>query len=137
MPAERAPMNAHRLEGDIAASRTEAVGDQTALGIAIILASVPMMAFADALVKLVSADLAIWQIFFARSLFGIPIIFALARARNVSLRLHEPGWVMARSICLLLCWVALYSSDIVLTLSVAAVVAYTNPIIKSGTESFS
>jgi hypothetical protein len=34
--------------------------DQTALGIGIILVSVLTMAFADAVVKLVSADLTVW-----------------------------------------------------------------------------
>jgi len=87
------------------------------------------MAFADALVKLVSAELTIWQVFFARSLFGIPILLVLARARNSSLKLRVPRWALARSLCLLLCWLALYSSFTVLTLSVAAVAVYTNPII--------
>jgi len=109
----------------------QTISDQTALGIAIILASVLMMAFADALVKLVSDDLTIWQIFFARSLFGIPILFVLAKTGNVSLRLRAPLWVLGRSICLLLCWIALYASFTVLTLSVAAVAVYTNPIITS------
>ena len=109
--------------------RVETGTDQTALGIMIILVSVFMMAFADALVKLVSADLTVWQIFFARSLFGIPILLVLARARNVRLTLRAPQWVLTRSLCLLLCWLALYSSFTVLTLSVAAVAVYTNPII--------
>ena len=109
--------------------RVDTGTDQTALGIMIILVSVFMMAFADALVKLVSADLTVWQIFFARSLFGIPILLVLARARNVRLTLRAPQWVLTRSLCLLLCWLALYSSFTVLTLSVAAVAVYTNPII--------
>ena len=54
--------------------------DRTALGIGLILASVLSMAFADAVVKLVSADLTVWQIFVARSLVGIPIIIGLLRA---------------------------------------------------------
>lgn len=110
---------------------SEPVGDQTALGVVIILVSVLMMSFADALVKFISADLTIWQIFFARSLFGIPILFMLARALKVSLKLREPQWVFARSLCLLLCWLALYASFTVLTLSVAAVAVYTNPVITS------
>lgn len=108
---------------------TERVGDQTTLGIAIILVSVLMMAFADALVKLISDDLTIWQIFFARSLFGVPILLFLARARKVNLIFREPRWVLARTLCLLLCWVALYASFTVLSLSVAAVAVYANPII--------
>jgi len=48
----------------------EAAPDRTAQGVGFILASVVTMAFADALVKLMSADLTIWQIFAARSLIG-------------------------------------------------------------------
>ncbi len=103
--------------------------DQTVLGIAIILASVLTMAFADALVKLISTNLTIWQLFFARALFAIPILLVLASARNVSVNLHAPRWALTRSLCLLLCWLALYSSFTVLTLSVAAVAVYVNPII--------
>ena len=103
--------------------------DQTFLGIAIILASVVTMAFADALVKLISTNLTIWQLFFARALFAIPILLVLASARNVSINLHAPQWVLTRSLCLLFCWLALYSSFTVLTLSVAAVAVYVNPII--------
>ena len=54
--------------------------DRTALGIATILASVLIMAFADAIVKLVSTDLTVWQVFAVRSLFGLPIMIALVLA---------------------------------------------------------
>ncbi|WP_282605131.1 hypothetical protein [Pelagibius sp. Alg239-R121] len=64
--------------------------DQTALGIGIILMSVLTMAFADAVVKLVSADLTVWQIFFARSLFAIPILIGLSRATGVGMKLQVP-----------------------------------------------
>ena len=47
--------------------------NQIAQGIAIILGSVLIMAFADAVVKLASADLTVWQIFVTRSLVAIPI----------------------------------------------------------------
>jgi len=111
------------------ADQGEAKPDQTALGIGIILASVLTMAFADAMVKFVSADMTIWQIFFARSLFGIPVLWGLALAGGVSLRLRVPFWTLFRSLLLLLCWLALYASYSFLTLSVAAVAVYTNPII--------
>ena len=42
------------------------------LGIGLILASVAAMAFADALVKLASANLTLWQIFVVRSIFALP-----------------------------------------------------------------
>ena len=63
---------------------------QTAQGVGIILASVLTMAFADALVKLVSADLTLWQVFVARSLFAVPVLVALLRATGVGFRLRAP-----------------------------------------------
>lgn len=103
--------------------------DRTTLGIVMILASVLTMAFADAMVKLVSADLTVWQIFFTRSLIGCPIVMALAWATGVGFRLEAPGWAFLRSALLVLTWLAFYASLPVLSLSVAAVAVYTNPII--------
>lgn len=110
------------------ASRQAARPDRTAQGVVIILASVLTMAFADAVVKLVSADLTVWQVFVARSLVAIPIMVDLARAGGVCLKPRTFLWVGARSLLLLLTWLALYASLPVLSLSVAAVAVYTNPI---------
>jgi drug/metabolite transporter (DMT)-like permease len=101
----------------------------TVQGIVIILASVLTMAFADAMVKLMSADLTLWQVFVARSLFSVPVIVALVFATGTGLRLHAPHWAAARSVLLVLAWLVFYASLPVLTLSVAAVAVYTNPII--------
>lgn len=103
--------------------------DNTFQGIATILMSVLTMAFADAIVKLVSADLSVWQVFFARSLFAIPIMIGLARIAGTSLILLQPGWTLLRNILLVLTWLVFYASLPVLSLSVAAVAIYTNPII--------
>ncbi|MBT5414690.1 MAG: DMT family transporter [Rhodospirillaceae bacterium] len=110
------------------ASGEEARPDRTALGIVIILGSVLIMAFADAVVKLVSADLTLWQIFVARSLVAIPIMIALVRAAGVGLKPRAPIWALVRSLLLVLTWIAFYASLPVLSLSVAAVAIYTNPI---------
>ena len=103
--------------------------DQTALGIGIILASVLTMAFADAVVKLVSADLTVWQVFVARSLVAIPCLIAILLAMGVRFKLLSPKWALIRSALLVLTWLFFYASLPVLTLSVAAVAVYTNPII--------
>lgn len=103
--------------------------DQTALGIGIILVSVLIMAFADAVVKLVSADVTVWQIFFARSLIALPLLIFLARVSSVMLVPIAIKWVLLRSVLLVLTWLAFYASLPVLSLSVAAVAVYTNPII--------
>jgi len=71
--------------------------DRTAQGIVIILASVLIMAFADAVVKLVSGDLTLWQIFVARSLVTIPIMIVLSRAMCIGLKPRAPIWALLRS----------------------------------------
>ncbi|WP_337659749.1 DMT family transporter [Anderseniella sp. Alg231-50] len=103
--------------------------DQTALAIGIILASVLTMAFADAVVKLVSADLTVWQVFVARSVFAIPCLIAILPAMGVGFRLASLKWALIRSALLVLTWLFFYASLPVLSLSVAAVAVYTNPII--------
>ena len=110
-------------------TQQEAVRPQkTAQGIGIILASVLTMAFADALVKLVSADLTLWQVFVARSLFAVPVLVALLCATGARLRLRAPKWALLRSLLLVLTWLAFYAALPVLDLSVAAVAVYSNPI---------
>ncbi len=103
--------------------------DRIGQGIGIILASVVTMSFADAIVKLMSADLTVWQVFVARSLFAIPCLIALASAGGISLRPRSTRWVLVRSALLVLTWLAFYAALPVLDLSVAAVAVYTNPIL--------
>jgi drug/metabolite transporter (DMT)-like permease len=106
----------------------EARRDQTAQGVCVILASVLAMAFADAVVKLVSADFTVWQVFVARSLVAIPIMVALLRAQGASVKPRAPLWAVVRSALLVFTWLAFYAALPVLSLSVAAVAVYTNPI---------
>ncbi len=103
--------------------------DRVAQGIALILASVIAMAFADAVVKLVSADLTLWQVFVARSLCATPCLAVLAGLRGADLRPRAVIWVLLRSALLVLTWLTFYAALPVLDLSVAAVVMYTNPIL--------
>lgn len=109
--------------------RVKTGSNGTTQGIVIILASVLTMAFADAIVKLVSSDLSVWQVFFARSLFAVPLIAGLVLFTGGKLSSQYPGWVLIRCLLLVLTWLAYYVSLPVLSLSVAAVVVYTNPII--------
>jgi len=108
--------------------RQDAKPDRTAQGVGIILASVLTMAFADAVVKLVSADITLWQVFVARSLVAIPIIVALLLAAGGGLKPQAPKWTLVRSVLLLLTCLAFYAALPVLSLPVAAVAVYTNSI---------
>ena len=101
---------------------------RTGLGAGIILVSVLTMAFADAVVKFVSADLTVWQVFVTRSLVAIPLLMVLMAAAADRLTPRDPKWAFIRGGLLVLCWLAFYASFPVLDLSVAAVAVYTNPI---------
>ena len=105
-----------------------AAPDRIAAGILIILASVAAMAFADAVVKLVSSNLTLWQVFVARSLFALPCLVGLAYLAKGKLKTSRTGWVLVRSGLLILTWLLYYGSLPVLSLAVAAVAVYTNPI---------
>lgn len=127
LPRKRASARTVR-KGQAMAQREAARPDRVALGISIILASVLTMAFADAVVKLVSASMTVWQVFFARSLFAIPILIALLCATGVGLKSRAPARAFVRGALLVLTWLAFYASLPVLSLSVAAVAVYTSPI---------
>lgn len=101
---------------------------RTALGIGIILASVLTMAFADAIVKLVSADITVWQVFVARSVVAVAVLIVLARLTGAGAIPRSWRWALLRTALLICCWLLFYASLPVLSLSVAAVAAYTNPI---------
>lgn len=113
-----------------AVSETTANGsDRIAQGVFIILASVAAMAFADAVVKLVSSSITVWQVFAARSLFAVPCLLVLGYLKGVRFAAVFNPWVFARSALLVLTWLAFYASLPVLDLSVAAVAVYANPIL--------
>ncbi|WP_188476818.1 DMT family transporter [Primorskyibacter flagellatus] len=94
-----------------------------------ILGSVALMALADALIKLSSATLSLWQIFVMRSAVGLPLTAGVALAAGSRLGLRRPGWALIRSGLLVLTWLLYYASLGVLPLSVAAAAIYTNPIL--------
>lgn len=86
------------------------------------------MAFADAMVKLASSELTLWQIFAARSLVAAPVLLVVLVATGTNMKLRAPRWAVIRSGLLVLAWLTLYASFPVLDLSVAAVAVYTGPI---------
>ena len=102
--------------------------DNPRIAITVLLLSVTAMAFADALIKWISADFSVWHVFLVRSLFGLPCLLLVTRALGAPLR-GNTAWVWIRSVLLVLCWLAFYAALPTLDLSVAAVVVYTNPII--------
>ncbi len=102
--------------------------DRPQLGIMLILLSVLTMAFADAVVKYVSENLTLWQVFTVRALFALLLLAAIATVRRARISFKNIAWVFLRSLFLVLSWIAIYASLPVLDLSVAAVAMYTAPL---------
>lgn len=103
--------------------------DQIVTGIGIILLSTFAMAFSDAVVKLLSSELTIWQVFAVRSSFAIPCLLVFVYWQRQGVKPNSVYWVLIRSVLIVLTWLAYYAALPVLSLSVAAVAVYTNPII--------
>ena len=95
-----------------------------------ILASVFLMSLGDALVKQVSSELTLWQIFVLRSIVAIPIAVLplLFRRRPWVMGQDVLPWIVLRSGLLVSMWIAFYTALPVLNLSVVAAALYTGPL---------
>jgi drug/metabolite transporter (DMT)-like permease len=104
--------------------------DRPGIAIATILFTSLALSFGDALVKFVSADLVVWQIFVLRSVIAIPVLIAICRMRIEPIQLIpiDIGWTVLRSLLMILMWLVYYVSLLNLPISVAASVYYTMPI---------
>ncbi len=109
---------------------TYADGDNIKLAVFAIVFTVFALSLGDALIKQISADFPLWQIFVLRSVIAIPILIAVikSRARAVSLKPANLGWTALRSLMLTFMWVAYYTALPHVALSVAAAVYYTLPL---------
>lgn len=104
--------------------------ERTGFGITMILAATFTMAFQDAVVKVVSADMPLWQLFALRSLIAVPLLVVLHRLLRgaASLRPQVVGWSLLRGALLVLMYVAFYAALPLLNLSLVAAAYYTGPL---------
>lgn len=100
-----------------------------AVGAALIVGAVFLMAGQDALIKYTSADLALGQIFLLRSAMVLPVLTALSRkgARRAWRGALAP-WPLLRGLFLTLMYVSLYSVVDVLPLASLAAGFHTGPL---------
>lgn len=100
------------------------------LGVIVIVVTAFTMAFGDALVKRISSDFTLWQIYVLRSLVAIPLSVALLLLgrRPATLRPRSIGWTLLRSVLLMAMWIAFYAALPVLSLPVVAAAYYTGPL---------
>jgi drug/metabolite transporter (DMT)-like permease len=94
-------------------------------GVMAILATVFAMALADAVVKLSSGGMSLWQIWVLRSALVIPVLLPLARK---ALWPEGLRWVLLRSAFLGLMYLGIYAAIPFLDLSVIAAALYTAPL---------
>ena len=104
--------------------------ENVALGVAVIVATGFAMAFGDALVKRISADFTLPQIFVLRSLVAIPLLLVLLLFGYGSgaIRPTSIGWTFLRSALLVLMWICFCAGLPVLSLPVVAAAYYSGPL---------
>jgi drug/metabolite transporter (DMT)-like permease len=103
---------------------------QPAQGVALIVGSVFLMSFGDAVIKFHSASFTAWQVFALRSTITVPVLFGLMAllGRGEPLRPRSLRWVGLRSLLMVLMWIAYYAALPLISLSAAAVAFYTAPL---------
>lgn len=105
-------------------------GDRIAAGIGLILSAVFLLSLADASVKYFSHRMPIWQLFLGASFISVPILgtWLVNGIKGETIAIGSVRWITARSLLLLLMWVAYYAALPLIPLSVAAVAIYTTPL---------
>lgn len=106
------------------------IPENVASGVVVIVVTVFTMAFGDALVKYISADFTVSQIFVLRSLVAIPLSIALLlfKRQPENILPKSIAWTFLRSTLLVLMWIAFYAALPVLSLPVVAASYYTGPL---------
>lgn len=83
----------------------------------------------DALVKTLTDDVSLGQLYVMRSVVALPILIAIiALVRRSALRIHRPGWVVTRSLLMIAMWIFFYTALVSIELAVASAGLYTFPL---------
>lgn len=104
--------------------------DNQILAIWVIIGTVFVLSFGDAMIKNIHSDLVLWQIFVIRSwiaLIAILIILGI-KFRHVSLVPLNIFWTVVRSLLMGIMWIAYYVALPHIPLSIAASAYYTSPL---------
>ncbi len=113
------------------AAAAQARPQRVAFGVTLIIAAVFGMSVQDALFKLFSADMSLWQIFTLRGLLALPLFFLLALVlrpkRNILIGALRK-WPLVRSLLMTVMFMAFYAAMPFLNLSTVATGIYTAPI---------
>lgn len=83
----------------------------------------------DALVKTLTDDISVWQLYVMRALIALPLLTALIAAkRGTARRLYRPGWLAVRSLLMVAMWILFYAALPTVGLAVASAGLYTFPL---------
>ena len=102
--------------------------DSVGLAVLVIVLTVFALSLGDALIKGISGDLPLWQIFVVRSAIAGPLLIAMIAVRGRRFLPRRAGWTALRSLMLVFMWVAYYAALPHVALSVAAAAYYTLPL---------
>ena len=93
-------------------------------GVGIILLAVFAMALTDALIKLSSSGMTLWQVWILRSSLVLPVLMGLTRGRVV---VPGQGWIILRSAALVAQYMCLYAVLPLIDMALAGAAFYTAP----------
>lgn len=104
--------------------------DNQTLAIWVIIGTVFILSFGDAVIKNVHSDLVLWQIFVVRSWIALIVLLIIlgVKFRHISLRPKDILWTLIRSFLMGIMWIAYYVALPHIPLSIAASAYYTAPI---------
>ena len=104
--------------------------DDTRLAVFVILVTVFALSLGDSVIKKISAEFTLWQIFTVRSFFVVPVLFVLVKLRREKTPFWPQrfGWTLLRSAMLTFMWVAYYIALPHVDLAIAAAAYYTLPL---------
>ena len=107
--------------------------DRQGLAVILIITTALAISFGDVLVKIISHDIVVWQMFVLRSLIVVPVLIIMSRLRPepISLIPKNLGWTLIRTLCMVLMWLVYYAALLKLPISDVAAAYYTMPIMLS------
>jgi drug/metabolite transporter (DMT)-like permease len=104
--------------------------DNVRLAVSAIIFAALALSLGDAVIKSISVNFPLWQIYVMRSAIALLVLMALIKYREASISLVpvSTGWSIVRSLLLSIMWIAYYAALPHIKLSVAAAAFYTLPL---------
>ena len=105
--------------------------NNVALGVTLMVSAVFMMSIQEALLKLFSDELSMWQLFTLRGLLALPIFIVLALAQKNQSSIWSGAlrtWPLLRSLFMTMMFIVVYAALPLLSLSTIAAGVYTAPV---------